>query len=306
MTTLRDTLAGFAQLKLPLRWRILALLMAAEVDQHPTDVSLREFSRLLGRPHQRWLRQELDFLVETRIISRERFGGSAPDRYRLRPIEDWLEPRWAVSRQDALHNVAFVRDCRARQMALFAQGDSGALGVVARRRVRRGKWRLRAGGTGAQMDTDRASDTGAQTPPSLLTPSDPSCSRDEISLTEGEREAVFDLSKRLAVRCGVPDVWGTPLSRLEKLVATGNGNLAKVMTEAGAPGGPDKLLARVSYLEDVARVPAQVPAPAAGPTELLYDPDEDRWCNTVGMEEQRAAKLRAWRETHPELCDQTG
>jgi hypothetical protein len=108
------------------------------------------------------------------------------------------------------------------------------------------------------------------------------------------REAVSDLQEALARRCGVAGVWGKPLRRLERIALEANGELARVVAAAGAPGGPDKLLERIGYLEGIMTSTPPVAERPAPEQEVVYIEAENRWAlRNVDRSEQDASTVVA-------------
>jgi hypothetical protein len=156
------------------------------------------------------------------------------------------------------------------------------------------------------MDTERAGTRGAVTDLDAAGSPYSSEREESLSLSQGVREAVSDLSKALQRRCGVDKIWGGPLHRLERIAMESNGNLPKVLAAAGAPGGPDKLLERIGYLEALMTAPPPPPPAPKREPEMMCDPEDGRWFDAADPANAvTAAKVRAWQEKESAPCDPT-
>lgn len=122
-------LTALAQTKqLPLRGRIVCLLAAAGADGEDVGISDEDLRRTLALGSRRRLREELDALAAARMVTRATGRGRAPTRYRLRPPEDWIEPRWVDERKAALLRVALFEVLIPGRKEPLQPRDSGLKG----------------------------------------------------------------------------------------------------------------------------------------------------------------------------------
>ena len=102
----------------PLRWRIIALLAAAEADRTIVRCSQRGLAEALGAD-RRNVRREITQLLADGRLDRLALRGSAATLYRLRPIDEW-GARWQRGRPAALALAAASEAASAAARARFA------------------------------------------------------------------------------------------------------------------------------------------------------------------------------------------
>lgn len=254
-----DTPAALAQLKSPpLRWRILFALLAADADDGPAQVSLRDLAELtgVGAENARWVNREAGALVREGILDRFKVGGSGGNVYRIRDFDDWPSDVWRAGARPAKANIVALAEARAMRRAdIFARKPRAQRPVV-RAVTRALATQIAAVDQGERAATARAHARTHEHPAAAahcLTERD-------ISLSlERERESVRPqrLSERaetlvaaVETACGTT-LAGAPLRRLAAVADASNGGFSALLDLARAPG-LRSFNARIGALERLA------------------------------------------------------
>ncbi|MDA8290456.1 MAG: hypothetical protein M0Z33_02075 [Actinomycetota bacterium] len=287
-----DTAAALAQLASPpLRWRIVFALLAADADDGPAQVSLRDLAELtgVGADNARWVNREAGSLVRLGILDRFKVGGSGGNVYRIRDFDDWPADVWRAGARPAKANVTALAEARAvRRADVFARKARAQRPVV--RAVTRALARQIAAADQEECAASARAHARTQEPAAAeahcLTSTDVlrTSYDDDAARNRGD-----DLAAALLAGCRAAGDRRGYLApalrrRLEHAAQKANGRLADLAELARDPAGPRSPVLRVELLEAALVAPDPVATPSSVGRRL--DSERRRWQSTL-----RAAEL---------------